>query len=197
MLITFHPETASAGAASDEQFDELAAALRSIGAHHRMLVTLPNADTTGLRLRERWNDFLDDAPFATAVDSLGSVVYLSCMQHCAFMLGNTSSGYIEASWFPTTVVDLGERQTGRIVTPNIIRTPIEREAIVAAAREAAGRYTARRRSICTATGTQRRGSSPRSSAGPDEDQQRLHRRGIVLADRIARPDSGRHGVDPT
>lgn len=136
VLITFHPETASAGSTSDEQFDELEAALGAIGEHHQMLVTLPNADTTGLRLRERWTSFLADAPFAYGFDSLGSVLYLSCMRYCAFMLGNTSSGYIEASWFPKAVVDVGERQTGRIVTPNILRCPVERKAIVGAAERA-------------------------------------------------------------
>ncbi len=53
------------------------------------------------------------------------------MKHCSFLLGNTSSGFIEASFFPKYVVNLGSRQRGRILTPNIRNCPIERQAILA------------------------------------------------------------------
>jgi GDP/UDP-N,N'-diacetylbacillosamine 2-epimerase (hydrolysing) len=129
VLVTFHPETVSTGE-REAQWQAFSDALRVIGARYRVLVTLPNADTHGMWLRERWAAFLREAPFATGVDSLGTQGYLSCMQHCAFMLGNTSSGYVEASWFPKWVIDVGERQTGRLVTPNIVRCPIGSEAIL-------------------------------------------------------------------
>ncbi|MFZ1685984.1 MAG: UDP-N-acetylglucosamine 2-epimerase, partial [Flavobacteriales bacterium] len=116
ILVTFHPETAGRHDA-DEQWAQFTSALRALGERYRVLVTMPNADTHGLQLRERWNAFLKDAPFATGVDSLGALGYRSCMQHCAFVLGNSSSGYVEASFFPKHVIDVGERQTGRIVTP--------------------------------------------------------------------------------
>lgn len=132
-LVTFHPETAGQHDA-EEQWAEFTAALRVIGERYRVLVTLPNADTHGLALRERWRIFLSAAPFAVAVDSLGALGYLSCMKHCAFVLGNSSSGYVEASFFPKNVIDVGERQTGRIVTPNIIRCAVRSEQIRAAVR---------------------------------------------------------------
>lgn len=131
VLITFHPETA---AHQDEavQWERFSGALHRLAGRYRLLVTLPNADTHGLRLRERWKAFLRDMPSATGVDSLGSLGYLSCMRHCAFMLGNSSSGYVEASFFPKHVIDVGERQSGRIVTPNIHRCAIDTDAILAA-----------------------------------------------------------------
>lgn len=132
-LVTFHPETAGQHNA-DEQWAEFTTALRAIGEVYRVLVTLPNADTHGLALRDRWKTFLSDAPFAVAVDSLGALGYLSCMKHCAFVLGNSSSGYVEASFFPKHVIDVGERQTGRIVTPNIIRCAVRSEQIMSAVR---------------------------------------------------------------
>lgn len=131
VLVTFHPETATK---EDHvsQWEAFSKALRSIGERYRVLITLPNADTQGMWMRQRWAEFLHDAPFATAVDSLGAQGYLSCMKHCAFMLGNTSSGYVEASWFPKWVIDVGERQTGRLVTPNIMRCPIRTADILQA-----------------------------------------------------------------
>lgn len=134
VLITFHPETAGRG---DEAaaWDGFSSALRVLAERYQLLVTLPNADTHGLRLRARWADLLRTLPSAVGADSLGALVYLSCMRHCAFMLGNTSSGYVEASYFPTHVIDLGDRQSGRIVTPNIHRCAIDTEAILTAVAE--------------------------------------------------------------
>ena len=137
-LVTFHPETAGQRNA-DEQWAQFTSALRTLGEHYRILVTLPNADTHGLRLRERWNAFVKEAPFASAVDTLGALGYRSCMKHCAFVLGNSSSGYVEASFFPKHVIDVGERQTGRIVTPNITRCPVKADAILAAVKATEGK----------------------------------------------------------
>jgi GDP/UDP-N,N'-diacetylbacillosamine 2-epimerase (hydrolysing) len=54
------------------------------------------------------------------------------MKHCHFLLGNTSSGYIEASFFPKYVIDIGNRQLGRIVTQNIQRCNIDKNEIIMA-----------------------------------------------------------------
>lgn len=131
VLVTFHPETVALDA-MDAQWREFSGALSEIVSHHQILVTLPNADTKGLQLRAKWMAFLDATPGAIGVDSLGALGYLSCMKHAAFMLGNSSSGYIEGSFFPKWVIDVGERQTGRIVTPNMIRCPLDKAAILEA-----------------------------------------------------------------
>lgn len=130
-LITFHPET-SGSRDEEAQWKELSTALDGLQADFQLLVTLPNADTNGLRMRRRWNAYIAAHPGVIGVDSLGALGYLSAMKHSAFMLGNTSSGYVEASFFPKYVIDLGERQAGRIVTPNIQRTPIDAGSIAQA-----------------------------------------------------------------
>ena len=130
-LVTFHPETVGLDS-MDAQWHEFSGALREIVKRYQLLVTLPNADTKGLQLRAKWMAFLDSTPNAFGVDSLGATGYLSCMKYAAFMLGNSSSGYVEASFFPKWVIDVGERQTGRIVTPNMIRAPISTSAILSA-----------------------------------------------------------------
>ena len=128
-LVTFHPETVALQD-MDAQWREFSKALLVIGERYQLLVTLPNADTKGLQLRTKWTEFLRIAPKTIAVDSLGALGYLSCMKHATFLLGNSSSGYVEAAYFPKPVIDVGERQTGRIVTPNILRCPIVAGAIL-------------------------------------------------------------------
>jgi GDP/UDP-N,N'-diacetylbacillosamine 2-epimerase (hydrolysing) len=80
-------------------------------------------------IREKLHDFIKHNTRAVGIESLGTIGYLSCMKHCSFMLGNTSSGFIEAAFFPKYVINLGNRQNGRIVTPNIRNTAIKKEDI--------------------------------------------------------------------
>ena len=131
VLITLHPETAG-DADLQDQWNAFSAALEIIAQRYRLLITLPNADTGGMQLRELWKAFLARTPQSVGVDSLGALGYLSCMKHVEFMLGNSSSGYVEASFFPKHVIDVGERQTGRIVTSNIRRCPFITDQILEA-----------------------------------------------------------------
>jgi GDP/UDP-N,N'-diacetylbacillosamine 2-epimerase (hydrolysing) len=93
---------------------------------------MPNADTKGNIIREKLNQFIKDTPHAIGVESLGTLGYLSCMKHCSFLLGNSSSGFVEAAFFPKPVINLGHRQDGRIITSNIINSAITKEEILAA-----------------------------------------------------------------
>lgn len=128
ILITFHPETVSYE--KNEFFiRELIGALEQL-ASYQYIITMPNADTMGILIRQNLIDFISRTPHAKGVESFGTIGYLSCMKHCSFMLGNTSSGFIEASFFPKHVINLGDRQKGRIVTENIISCGIEMEAII-------------------------------------------------------------------
>jgi GDP/UDP-N,N'-diacetylbacillosamine 2-epimerase (hydrolysing) len=56
--------------------------------------------------------------------------YLSCMKFCCLLLGNSSSGFVEASYFSKPVVNLGNRQRGRIITNNIFNTKIIKSKII-------------------------------------------------------------------
>jgi len=52
------------------------------------------------------------------------------------MMGNSSSGFVEAAFFPKRVINLGDRQKGRILTDNIIQTPIIAKSILEAVQKA-------------------------------------------------------------
>ncbi|HRS53441.1 MAG TPA: UDP-N-acetylglucosamine 2-epimerase [Bacteroidales bacterium] len=131
ILFTFHPETVSFEK-NILYIDEIIAALSELTNKYQIIITMPNADTMGNMIRKKLQNFVKANANVYKVESFGSQGYLSCMKYCTFMLGNTSSGFIEASFFPKKVINLGERQKGRMVTPNIINTKINKNDILAA-----------------------------------------------------------------
>ena len=128
ILVTFHPETVDPDK-NEKYIRELVAAMKEITGY-QLVITMPNADTMGLMIRRELNRFVQESNNAIGVESFGSLGYLSCMSHCKMMLGNTSSGFIEAFYFQKPVVNLGNRQGGRIITSNIFNSPIEKSAIL-------------------------------------------------------------------
>jgi GDP/UDP-N,N'-diacetylbacillosamine 2-epimerase (hydrolysing) len=141
VLVTFHPETV-AFERNREYAQELVAALDALP--EQVLITMPNADTLGTVIRAELERFVVRANGrAVAVESLGTQGYFSAMKHCAYLIGNTSSGIIEAASLGRYVLDLGQRQAGRDAGPNVINCPVEHTAILEAAAQvrALGTYT--------------------------------------------------------
>jgi len=130
ILITFHPETVAFNK-NKEYIYQLISALDQI-AGYQFIITMPNSDTMGNMIRNELIKFVEKNPNAFAIESFGTVGYLSCMKYCSMMLGNTSSGFVEAAFFPKYVINLGDRQSGRILTPNIYSCTIQKDAIVQA-----------------------------------------------------------------
>lgn len=128
ILFTFHPETVSFEKNAD-YISEIIAALESI-KDFQIVITMPNADTMGNMIRKELNKFISKTDYAIGVENFGTLGYLSCMKHCSFMMGNTSSGFVEAAFFPKWVVNLGNRQQGRILTENILTTNIDKQEIL-------------------------------------------------------------------
>ena len=129
ILSTFHPETVSVEN-NETYIDELLSAFSELMKRYHVIITLPNTDTTGQMIRDEIGKFAADNPEVKVVESFGMIGYLSCMKHCAFLLGNTSSGFVEATFFPKYVINLGERQSGRIKTANIVQSNITKKDIL-------------------------------------------------------------------
>ncbi len=91
---------------------------------------MPNSDTMGNMIRSRIIDFDRGNDNIKLVESFGMKGYLSCMKYCKMLLGNTSSGFVEAAYFPKWVINLGDRQKGRIITDNIINSEITKQDIL-------------------------------------------------------------------
>lgn len=128
ILCTFHPETIN----FDQNVvfaNEIALAFSEL-TEYQILITMPNSDTGSQPIRDAFTKLESNYSNIHTTENLGTIGYLSAMKHCSMMVGNTSSGFVEASFFPKTVINLGERQTGRIVTSNIINTKITKQEIL-------------------------------------------------------------------
>ncbi len=133
LVVTFHPVTL-AYEQTDWHIAELLAALAE--ASRPLVFTAPNADTHGWIIIEALRAFVADHPRAVLVDSLGTRGYFSLMHHAAAMVGNSSSGIVEAASFELPVVNIGTRQSGRVRGPNVIDCDYDRAAIRAAIAQA-------------------------------------------------------------
>lgn len=129
MLVTYHPATLEL-ADPALQARELVTAVEA--ADLAPVFTGTNADPGGFAVREVLTRFVLDHPEARYVESAGALGYAGLMSHAALMLGNSSSGIIEAATFGLPVVNVGTRQAGRVRSDNVIDVPCERDAIVAA-----------------------------------------------------------------
>ncbi|MET4477599.1 UDP-N-acetylglucosamine 2-epimerase [Bradyrhizobium sp. F1.13.3] len=130
-LVTFHPVTVGAGR-SVAELDELFAALSALDPDFRFVFTLANADAEGRALNARIEAFAAGRPNTIAVASLGQLRYLSLMNQVDLVIGNSSSGLLEAPSFGVPTVDIGDRQKGRERAASVFHAAPERNAIAAA-----------------------------------------------------------------
>jgi UDP-N-acetylglucosamine 2-epimerase (non-hydrolysing) len=129
LLVTFHPETLALER-TEFQITELLAAIESTNLP--VLFTGSNADPGGALIMTRIREYCASHANATLIENLGSERYFSAMRSCACMIGNSSSGLIEAPSFRVPVVNIGERQAGRIRAANVIDCADNRASIGAA-----------------------------------------------------------------
>lgn len=117
LLITYHPVTLEYGDVA-AQMAELIAALESFP--QPLLFSLPNADTGSSVIRKALEAFIQRRSHACLLDNMGTQGYFSAMKAAAAMVGNSSSGIIEAASFELPVVNIGRRQEGRLRAQNVI-----------------------------------------------------------------------------
>ena len=133
LLVTYHPETLGS-ATVEEQIAELLAALEQVG--RPVIFTGTNADPGGRRISRAIDTFVDEHDDCVRVRHLSTAGYFSAMRHCAAMVGNSSSGIIEAATFELPVVNVGGRQEGRVRGRNVIDVGPNRGDIVLGVRRA-------------------------------------------------------------
>lgn len=120
VLVTFHPETV--GVKKNIQFAiEAAKAIEALTQHWNFVVTMPNADVQGSVYREMLIKLQNRNPNKVhLIENFGREKYFAAMKTCKFLLGNTSSGILEAASFGKYVVNIGDRQKGRLQSQNIL-----------------------------------------------------------------------------
>lgn len=133
--VTFHPETlADMDAAT--QFKILLNAIERENEDSLFIFTKANADSNGRIINQMIDEFVHNHPNkAVAYASLGSLKFLSLLKVCNAMIGNSSSGIIEAPSLHTQTINIGDRQKGRIQANSIINTKVEEDAINQAIRD--------------------------------------------------------------
>ncbi len=117
-LFTYHPATLTNSDINDE-IDQIFTALEKSSLN--ILFTYANADDSGRAINQKIEAFCQsNTNKYKVVKSLGKLRYLSAMKYANILVGNTSSGIIEAASFQKPVVNIGDRQKGRLQSGNII-----------------------------------------------------------------------------
>jgi UDP-hydrolysing UDP-N-acetyl-D-glucosamine 2-epimerase len=136
-LLTYHPVTKS-NRSPDSALDELFTALDSF-PDANLIFTKANADTDGQMINDRIDHYAAIHPeriFVTA--SLGQQRYLSAMAVADVVIGNSSSGIIEAPAIGTPTVNIGNRQGGRLSAASVLHCTNRCSDISEAIKEALG-----------------------------------------------------------
>lgn len=126
-VVTFHPVTLEYSN-SAEQLKEL---LDACGTHKniKFIFTKANADTDGRIINQLIDSFVKATDNAVAFTSLGMVRYLSTLKYCSMVIGNSSSGLLEAPSFHIPTINIGDRQKGRLQADSVINCEPNREEI--------------------------------------------------------------------
>ena len=134
-LVTYHPVTLSTEP-PQKAIEELLAAFDQFPDAH-IILTKQNADTDGRVIGELLDAYGARYPHRVKVyPTLGYHRYLSAIQHTTVVIGNSSSGVIEAPAMKKPTVNIGERQTGRLKASSVIDCLENSNSIVAAIRKA-------------------------------------------------------------
>lgn len=127
VMVTFHPVTLESDAAG--QFQNLLDAIDAI-SDMRAIFTYANADTEGRLINSMIKDYVGRVgDRAVAFQSMGQLRYLSALQYVSAVLGNSSSGIIEAPSLKVPTVNIGDRQKGRMRAASVIDCRPDKEDI--------------------------------------------------------------------
>lgn len=134
LLVTYHPETLNwrEGAA-------IAALLEALDQfpESRIIFTSPNADSGGQAIADAIDRYIGARPERTTLcRSLGQALYVTALAHVRAVIGNSSSGIIEAPAAGVPTVNIGDRQKGRLRSTSVIDCEVKTPAIAEAIRRA-------------------------------------------------------------
>jgi UDP-N-acetylglucosamine 2-epimerase (non-hydrolysing)/GDP/UDP-N,N'-diacetylbacillosamine 2-epimerase (hydrolysing) len=133
LIVTYHPVTRDHEATA-AHCDELLAAIEK--SRLPVVFTLPNADTSGRIIMKKVEAFVSKSARAYLVPNLGTLGYFTLMRFARAMVGNSSSGIIEAASFRLPVVNVGMRQHGRFAQENVIHVGNQCDEICAGIQKA-------------------------------------------------------------
>jgi len=121
-LLVLHPTSADAGL-EQSRAAMVAKIVGDIGLD-RIVIVYPNNDPGSTGIIDQWESLAGDERFVVRRD-VPRAQFLGLMRDAAVMIGNSSSGIIEAASFGTPVVDIGPRQAGRERSGNVVTVPFD------------------------------------------------------------------------
>lgn len=127
LLVTFHPVTLDPEK-SVAEFSEMLEAFKLVPGI-QVIFTMPNSDTEGRLIAEMIESFCNLHANAHSFKSFGQLFFLSLMAQVHAVVGNSSSGLLEAPAVGVGSINIGGRQRGRIEVPSVISVEGNRESI--------------------------------------------------------------------
>ncbi|WP_010097579.1 UDP-N-acetylglucosamine 2-epimerase [Ornithinibacillus scapharcae] len=117
-IVTFHPVTLENNH-SAEQFQAILDVCKRYQDMY-FIFTKANADANGRIINKMIDSYIEENNHAIAFTSLGIKRYLSALKYSVMVIGNSSSGLIEAPSFGIPTINIGDRQKGRLKASSII-----------------------------------------------------------------------------
>ena len=133
-VVTFHPVTLE-NKTSEQQIEELLSTLAGF-EDMQFIITKANADAGGRIINQRIDEFAYQHGNVRVFDSLGMKRYLSALKYAIMVIGNSSSGIVEAPSFHIPTINIGDRQKGRIQAESIINCKAVQSDIMASIEKA-------------------------------------------------------------
>lgn len=134
LVVAFHPETLT-GADPLAQVRAVLEGLAEVQERYGLVFIGTNADTGSDAIREAVRAYVEAHPRAGYFESLDSDSYMYLLRHALCLVGNSSSGIIEAPSLSVYTVDVGDRQRGRVRAESVLHAPCKGEEIAKALAE--------------------------------------------------------------
>ena len=135
LLFTYHPETTQDIAEVERDFREILSALDTL-EHTLVIFTKANADVGGRLINKMIDKYVaENTEKAIAFTSLGQLRYLSALQYMDAVVGNSSSGIVEAPSFKLATINIGNRQKGRVRANSTIDVSVNKAELTSALAE--------------------------------------------------------------
>ncbi len=127
LMVTFHPETLNKMNPKD-QIDIILKSLKEF-KNINIVFTGSNIDTGGDEINNKIVSFVEKNRNFHFFKSLGQKLYFSLLKYSSGVVGNSSSGILEAPFFNIGTVNIGNRQKGRLMSDSILNVPYDKKQI--------------------------------------------------------------------
>jgi UDP-hydrolysing UDP-N-acetyl-D-glucosamine 2-epimerase len=131
ILVTFHPSTLDYDTPVSDQINALLQALNYF-SNYQIIFTAPGVEQGSEIVLAAIRQFVKINPNTVLVDHFGSRNYLTVMNRAKLVVGNSSSGLVEAASFGVPAINVGNRQKNRLAADSVLHVPYVASEIVAA-----------------------------------------------------------------